>query len=198
MIRNIIFDMGHVLLWYDPIKACRSITETETDAQTLYAAFSGPLWVEVDKGTLDETAFTDAVKQLLPGHLHTAVDALYQGLPNNVLSPVDGMADVVDETLNRGFAVYLLSNAGRFMSRKRAIIPHIERFHGVMFSGDEGYIKPDPRLFKRLMSKYNLKPEECLFIDDYEPNTAAAAALGWQTHQFTGDIPALQRVLDAL
>jgi putative hydrolase of the HAD superfamily len=199
MIQNIIFDMGHVLLWHRPLKACRALLRDEADAQALCTAyFGGQLWVEVDHGRLDGEAFTSAVKALLPVRLHEAVAALYEGMPENMLFPVAGMADIVDHQLNRGYHVYLLSNAGKFMSRKRDCIPHIARFHGVIFSGDEGVVKPDPRIYKRLMERYALKPEECLFIEDRENNLLAAAKLGWQTHPFTGDVQALQDALDAL
>ena len=199
MIRNIIFDMGDVLLWYRPQQACRVLLENAADAQALYAAFfGGDAWVAVDHGTLDGDAFTNAVRAQLPKRLHPAVDTLYTGMPENILIPIEGMDAVVDDVLRRGFNVYLLSNAGKFMSRRRDVIPYIERFHGVMFSGDEGMVKPDPRLYERLMARYGLQAEECLFIEDRENNLAAAAALGWHTHRFTGDIQALQSELDAL
>ena len=199
MIRNIIFDMGHVLFWFDPMRACRALTDNEADAQALRDAFSGgPLWVEVDCGRLDGEAFTDAVKAQLPVRLHPAVDALYRGQPENILFPVEGMAEVVGAVLDKGYEVYLLSNAGLWMSRRRAFIPHIGRFRGVMFSADEGLVKPDPRLFQRLMARYDLKPDECFFIDDSELNVQAAEALGWRTHRFTGDVDALKAELSAL
>jgi len=199
VIRNIIFDMGDVLLWYRPLQACLALLENAADAQALYAAFfGGDAWVAVDHGTLDGDAFTTAVKAQLPTRLHPAVDMLYAGMPENILIPIEGMDAVVDAVLRRGFNVYLLSNAGKFMSRRRDVIPHIGRFHGVMFSGDEGMVKPDPRLYERLMARYGLQAEECLFIEDRENNLLAAAALGWRTHRFTGDIQALQSELNAL
>lgn len=199
MIRNMIFDMGHVLLWYEPMPACRALTESEQDAQALCNAFfGGRLWVEIDLGRLDGDAFTSAVKQLLPERLHPAVDALYTGMPENILFPVEGMAEVVDEVLNRGFHVYLLSNAGLWLSRRRDFIPCLERFHGVMFSADEGLVKPDPRMYGRLMERYGLKPGECFFIEDREDNLQAAAALGWRTHRFLGDVQALKDELAEL
>jgi putative hydrolase of the HAD superfamily len=199
MMKNVIFDMGHVLLWYYPMPACRALTENEADAQALCDAyFGGRLWVEVDHGRLDGEAFTGAVKALLPARLHPAVDALYRGMPENIMEPVEGMAEVVEDVLNKGFHVYLLSNAGLWMSRRRDIIPHVERFHGVMFSADEGIVKPDPRLYRRLMERYGLKPEECFFVEDRADNLQTAEALGWRTYPFTGDAQALRRALETL
>jgi putative hydrolase of the HAD superfamily len=199
LIRNVVFDMGHVLLWYRPMDACRALTDNEQDAQALCAAFfGGPLWVDVDCGRLDGEAFTGAVKALLDRRFHEKVDALYHGMPENILFPVEGMAGVVDTALNRGFHVYLLSNVGLYMRRRLDFLPHIRRFHGVMLSSEEGIVKPDPRLYARLMEKYNLKPEECFFVEDREDNLQAAQAAGWRIHPFAGDVRALQTELDDL
>jgi len=199
MIKNIIFDMGHVLLWYLPMPACQALTENGEDAQALRDAFfGGQLWVEIDHGRLDGEAFTSAVKALLPARLHPAVDALYRGMPENIMSPVEGMADVVDDAFRKGLHVYLLSNAGLWMSRRRDILPHVGRFDGIMFSADKGMVKPDPRLYQLLMKRYGLKPEECFFVEDRADNLRAAEALGWRTHPFAGDAQALKRELDAL
>jgi len=198
MIRNVIFDMGHVLLYYLPMRACRAVIKNEADAQAVFQAFYGhPSWVDVDLGNLDGDTLTDAVKARLPERLHPAVDELYRGMPENVMFPIDGMPEFVDDVLARGYRVYLLSNAGAFMSRGRYMIPHVERFSGVMYSADEGLIKPDPRLYERLTETYHLKPEECFFVDDSEENVRTAVALGWRAHRFTGDINALKKDLFA-
>ena len=199
MIRNIVFDMGNVLLRYEPMPACRAQAEREGDAQALYAAFfGGRLWVEVDHGRLDGAAFTGAVKALLEPRLYPAVDALWRGMPENIMLPLPGMDAVADDMLRRGFSVFLLSNAGLWMSRRRELIPHAGRFHGMMFSADEGLVKPDPRLYVRFTELHDLKPEECFFIDDSEQNVNAAQALGWQAYRFTGDITALRQALARL
>ena len=84
------------------------------------------------------------------------------------------------------------------MSRRRELIPHAGRFHGMMFSADEGLVKPDPRLYVRFTELHDLKPEECFFIDDSEQNVNAAQALGWQAYRFTGDVAALRQALARL
>ena len=108
------------------------------------------------------------------------------------------LAELTDRLLEAGYRVYLLSNAGWDVSRNRHIIPRIERFHGVIFSVEEGIIKPNPELYRRLTDRFGLVPEECLFIDDNPDNIRGAQALGWQGYLFDGDVPALQRALDGL
>ncbi len=199
MIRNIVFDMGDVLMHFRPLEACRALLADETDAQVLFNAyFGGPEWAEVDRGGLDGDAFTQTVKALLPQRLHPAVDTLYRGMPENVLFPIDGMAELIDGLLQRDMHLYLLSNAGHFMHRRQDVIPRIDRFHGVLFSSQKGIVKPDHRLYRQFESRFGLKSEECLFIDDRDDNVQAAIDCGWQAYRFQGNVQALQRHLEAL
>ena len=84
------------------------------------------------------------------------------------------------------------------MSRRRDVIPHIDRFHGVMFSGDEGIVKPDPRLYQALMDRYGLRFGECFFVEDRADNLQAARDAGWRVHPFAGDADALKKEIDTL
>ena len=124
MIRNIIFDMGHVLMWYEaagglPQRCSRRRGRTRRRCARRSSA--GQLWVEVDHGRLDGEAFTGAVKALLTmNRLHAAVDTIYQGMPENILIPVEGMAAVVDRCSEPGiFRCTFCQTPGKFMSRRR-------------------------------------------------------------------------------
>ncbi len=200
MIRNVVFDMGMVLMDYHPLVACRAVAPDEAGAQALNATlFSHPEWIRVDEGNieLDELG-RHAKARLADPALRPLIDALLDGMPENILTPIPGMSAVVTELLAGGFRLYLLSNAGTLVSRRRAIIPHIERFSGVLFSADEKIIKPDAAIYRLLTERYGLVPDECLFIDDNPDNCATARALGWSAYRFDGDVPALRGVLDTL
>ncbi len=200
MIRNVVFDMGGVLMDFHPLTACRAAAPDEAGARRLDdALFKHPLWGRLDDDTLTpeelgrmaEAALTDPALRPLVGKV---LDAM----PFNMLSPLPGMAGVVSRTLDAGYRVYLLSNAGRKISGHREIIPHIGRFDGVVFSVEERVKKPEPEIYRRLTSRYGLRPEECFFIDDDPGNVQAARDLGWQGYRFDGDVPALGRALEAL
>ena len=107
------------------------------------------------------------------------------------------MAELVDWVIDCDFGVYLLSNAGLMVSEHREIIPRIQRFNGVVFSVEEGVIKPSPVIYQRLTERYHLTPKECLFIDDNPINAEAARQIGWYGYAHSGDIPALKRLLEA-
>jgi 2-haloacid dehalogenase len=73
--------------------------------------------------------------------------------------------------------------------------PFLSWFNGSVVSGFEGISKPDPGIFRRLLSRFDLNPGSTLFIDDAERNVRAASSIGIRTHQFT-TAAALRRVLD--
>lgn len=200
MIRNIVFDMGMVLMDFHPLLACRAIAPDENSAQQLYTAvFAHPEWVGLDDGTVTVEALAEhAAARLVEPALRPLVSRVLEAMPGNVVSPIPGMAEVVDGVLENGYKVYLLSNAGWVFSRNREMIPRIGRFHGVVFSVEEGLIKPNPALFDRLTSRYALLPEECLLIDDNADNVTGARKQGWQAYRFDGDVAALQVTLAAL
>lgn len=200
MIRNIVFDMGMVLMDFHPMAACRAAAPDEEGAQQLYAAvFGHPEWAGLDDGTLTEAELARrAMERLTDERLRALVPGLLGGMPDNVLSPIPGMRAVTDGLIARGFHVYLLSNAGVNVSEHREIVPGLDAFHGVVFSVEEQVVKPDPAIYERLTARYGLAAEECLFIDDLPRNVAAAQTLGWQGYVFGGDVAALQKMLDGL
>ncbi|NLI22477.1 MAG: HAD family phosphatase [Clostridiales bacterium] len=197
MVRNIVFDMGMVLMDFHPMEASLAAAGNEADARALYEAlFAHPEWVRLDDGTItQEELGRRAQARLTHERLRPLVSRVLDAMPGNILRPIPGMDSLVDWVLEAGFRVYLLSNAGLMVSEHREIIPRIEKFHGVVFSAEEGVIKPDPRIYARLTERYGLLPEECLFIDDNPANTEGARKLGWQTYTYGGDLPALRTVL---
>ena len=199
MVRNIVFDMGMVLMDFHPLEACRAVAPDEKGAQEIYRAlFTHPEWVKLDDGTItEETLSKNAMARLSDESLRPLVPALFAGMPYNVLTPIPGMAELVDWVIDCGFGVYLLSNAGLMVSEHREIIPRIQRFNGVVFSVEEGVIKPSPVIYQRLTERYHLNPKECLFIDDNPINAEAARQIGWYGYAHSGDIPALKRLLEA-
>lgn len=200
MIRNLIFDMGGVLMDFHPLAACRIVASNETDAQTLNKAlFQHPLWGNLDDDSISPDALARLARDTLDEErLKPLVTAVFSAMPGNILTPIQGMEPIVRRAMSDGYQIYLLSNAGRKISEHREIIPLIGRFHGVVFSVEEKTKKPGAEIYTRLTTRYNLRPEECYFIDDDPGNVLAAQRLGWQGYRFTGDVIALARALKKL
>jgi putative hydrolase of the HAD superfamily len=200
MVRNIVFDMGMVLMDYHPLETCRVAAGDEEGAQAIYTAlFTHPEWVRLDDDSIEQDELSRrAQDRLVEPRLKALVPGILDAMPYNILSPIPAMIDTACWTLNQGFGVYLLSNANLAVSRHREIVPLLERFNGVIFSADEKMMKPNPAIYRLLTDRFALEPSECLFIDDNENNIQAAHDAGWQAYLFNGDAQALRLVLEAL
>ena len=200
MIRNIVFDMGMVLMDYHPLAASRAAAPDEESAQKVYEAlFHCPEWLMTDAGTRTMAQLeAAAIDNLDAPALRALIPPLIAGMPWNVLSPIPGAAEMVDAVLARGFGVYLLSNASEMVSNHPDVIPGIEKFHGVVISAKEKLVKPDAAIYRRLTDRFGLDPAQCLFVDDMPANVAGAQAVGWQGYVHDGDTAKLAAMLQAL
>ena len=99
---------------------------------------------------------------------------------------IDGMYEIVSDLKQRGFHLYGLSNwaAATFDKYVGPHFPVFQLLEGMVVSGHEGCIKPDPKIYHLLMGRYNLKPEESVFIDDSLVNLEGAARVGLGTYHF--------------
>ena len=107
------------------------------------------------------------------------------GGPRCWAAPIDGTADLLLELRTAGVRLYALSNwsAETFPIARRRF-PFLERFDGIVISGDVGLIKPDPRIFEHLVARYAIEPGESVFIDDSAVNVEAAGRLGFVALRF--------------
>ena len=94
------------------------------------------------------------------------------------------MGAVVDDLLDAGVRLYALTNFNHelFAAFGRPRVPQLERFSGIVVSGEERLTKSDPAVFRVLLERYGLRNADALFVDDAPANVAAAASLGMDTH----------------
>lgn len=198
MIRNIVFDMGEVLIHFYPDMFLRRMGVPEEDWPLLtQEMFRSVEWTQTDRGTLDEAGAVEAFCAKLPQRLHGYVRTMVCDWWKEPLVPVEGMAALVEELKGLGYGIYLLSNAS---SRLHEYFPHIpgsEYFDGKIVSADWKQIKPEREIFQTLYREYGLKPEECFFIDDLPQNVEGAKFSGMGGVVFRGDMPRLRRELIA-
>lgn len=200
MIRNIVFDMGNVLMRYHPLETCRAAAADEEGAQTLNSAIFGhPEWAGLDDDSIPLAEFSRRVMKRLPTpELRAQAESILSDLPGKALTPIPGMEALLQWVRGQGFQLYLLSNAAREFSQERHIVPGIDLFTGVLFSADEKLVKPDAAIYHKLMERFSLAPQECFFVDDLAPNIEGALRVGWQAYQFDGNIEKLQSAISAL
>ena len=94
--------------------------------------------------------------------------------------------------------IYMLSNAGDQFPAVLENRPFYPLFDGFVVSAHEKLAKPDPRIYRRLCERFDLKPEECFFIDDIEANILGAASIGMQGIVFDGDYKKARKALEEL
>lgn len=194
-VRNVVFDMGGVLLEWNPLLMARVACDTDADAKLLSNAVFGSVeWVLQDADAVDAATVAWAAKTRLPDRLHGAVDQLvYHWYDDRTFMPQTG--ELIRELKAAGHGVYLLSNAGTAFEHYKHRLPAYECFDGMVVSCYEHVLKPDARIYRRLCDRYDLAPETCLFVDDVENNVEGARRIGMQGWHFDGTVEALRHVL---
>ena len=193
--KNLIFDMGNVLVEFVPehlVKRCH--LNADDEELLLREVFYSGNWKRHDLGEIDERQLYELTIPSLPSRLHEAAEEMIFRW-SRPLVPIEGMAQLIKEMKEKGLGIYLLSNAGRDQPGYWNGIPGSEYFDGTVVSALEGCIKPDPQIYRVLLERYDLVPEECLFIDDMEENTKTAEELGMAVCRFDGDTEKLRKFI---
>ncbi|HHV50330.1 MAG TPA: HAD family phosphatase [Clostridiales bacterium] len=195
MIRNIIFDMGNVLIPFRPDVYLEKFVENEEDRILLKrVVFQSLEWVKMDTGDLEVQEAEEIMLSRIPRRLHSAAKKLIYDWAY-VLPPFEEMEQLIIELKNRGLRTFLLSNVGNYFYDIRSKIPALQLMDGEVISFDYGIIKPFPGIYRVLLSKYELKPEECFFIDDLPVNIYGASLAGIDGTVYHGDVESLRKIL---
>ena len=197
MIRNLVFDMGNVLLEYRTARMLARFFSGEEDRALIdRELFNGPEWVKADLGECTGEEQFLGVSKRVPQRLHAALQACINGWQADMI-PMPQSQRFVAEMKEKGYGLYVLSNASPLFYECFPRFGHIEIFDGMVVSCDYHVLKPDERIYRILLDRYGLVPEESVFIDDNPANAAAASALGIKGIVFTG-AEALRKTLDEL
>lgn len=178
MIKNIILDMGNVLLEFNPNVIIDKTCDTEEEKELiLKELFFGEEWIMGDYGTITNAERFELISKRVPPHLH---DKLRECVDNwdICMKPIAGAQEFCKSVRDKGYNVYVLSNACNKFHEYFPRNYDVEFFDGIMVSSDVHMIKPDVRIYELLLDEYNLRAEECLFIDDREENVEGARKAG--------------------
>lgn len=184
----IVFDVGNVLLRFDPEIVVRLLPD-ET-RRPLTEAMFGPkhLWSAFDLGkeSNEEIARRIAREAGLDGAWDQVMHVLLH-FPE-VLHPLP-LARCLDELKAQGKRLFALTNYPEpSFSETCRLFPFLtEKLEGAVVSAREKLVKPDPAIFQLLTERYRLSPRDTLFIDDARANVEAAASLGFQIWHYAGD-----------
>lgn len=183
-IKAIVFDIGGVLLDWDPRYLYRKLIQDEEKIETFLHTVCTYSWnLEQDRGRSWAEAVAD-LSAKFPEH-----SALIQAYDERWVEMIDGAilgsVDIMMELRRRGYPLYAITN---FSSEKLKIAmqayPFLRGFNGMIVSGDVKLLKPDPAIYKALLDTYHLNPRELLFIDDRRENVQAAWECGFHAIHF--------------
>ncbi len=177
--RVVVFDFGGVLVNWNPRHLYRKLfAGDEAAMESFLANVCTTEWNErQDAGR----SFADAVAELLPRHPDkaTLITAFSQRFDEMIAGPIEGTVAILADLKRAGVPRYGLTNFSAETFRpQRQRFEFLSWFDGIVVSGEEGIIKPDPRIFRILLERYRIAPEEAVFIDDNRANAVAATTLG--------------------
>lgn len=177
MIRNIIFDIGNVLIGFDAMDYLASLFGREKAIRVAEAVFGSGYWQELDIARLSDDEILDLFYSCAPD-LRNEIKEAYDRI-GECVTKLDWPEDLIKSLKQKGCGVYFLSNmSDHVKDSNTGAFAFTELMDGGIWSCDVHMIKPDPGIYKRLYEKYGLVPEECLFIDDLEENIAVGKKFG--------------------
>ncbi|MGC1521092.1 MAG: HAD family phosphatase [Steroidobacteraceae bacterium] len=182
--RNVIFDLGGVVLEWNPDAILEGYYADPGARERLKAAlFQHPDWVQMDKGTLGEPEVVERVAQrtgIATGELAGLMEAVRKSL-----QPKADTLLLLKDLAGRQVPLYCLSNmpASTF-AHLRGRYDFWSAFRGIVISGEIKMMKPEREIFEHLLSRYALSASETVFVDDHAPNIEAARRLGLHTVLF--------------
>jgi 2-haloacid dehalogenase len=182
----VIFDLGGVLIQWDPRNLYRKLFPGDPTAMEEFLATVCTVeWNECqDAGRTFAAAEEEAIaRHPTKAELIRAFGARFDEM---IPGARDDVVAILDELRRRDTPLYALTNwsAETFPSARRRF-EFLSWFQGIVVSGHEGLIKPDPALFRRLFARYAIEPAQAVFIDDDPGNARAAASLGVHGIAFT-------------
>jgi 2-haloacid dehalogenase len=192
-VRALVFDIGGVLLEWDPRLVYRDLLPDPADLDRFLAEICTPDW----NATLDAgRPFDEACDELARRHPdHAELIHAWKRQDEMIAGEIAGTVELVARLHAAGVPLYLLTNMpAEVFAARRARDPVLQQFHGAVVSGEEGVLKPSPEIFAILRDRYALDPATTLFVDDMEVNVAGARAAGFLAHRFV-EAPALAAFL---
>jgi 2-haloacid dehalogenase len=183
-VEAVIFDLGGVLLDWNPRHLYRKLIADEAEMERFLSEVCSPAWhAPHDRGV--STAASCAELASMHPDLSELIWA-WSRRSEEMIGGIDaGSVAVLRAVKEAGLPCYALTNMEEETYPLRlARFAFLDWFDGTVVSGREGMAKPEPALFRRLLDRFGLKPNATLMIDDTRENVETAATLGMQTVQF--------------
>lgn len=182
---NVVFDIGNVLVHWEPRALYREIFASEDEVEWFIANVCNSDWnLEQDRGR----SFAEAVREAtarFPEHAD-AIAAYDLRWHETMPGPIDGTVGILEELRQRGTPLYAITNFNQDKFRETLErFSFLRTFRDIVVSGDERLLKPDPAIYRVLLERNGIDAAACVFIDDSEKNVRGAEAVGMKAIHFT-------------
>jgi putative hydrolase of the HAD superfamily len=203
-IRNIIFDLGDVILNIDVPIASKSFGELsgKEQAEIMKIFKENDLFRQFETGVLDEPTFRNYVREILnlPDLSDDAIDTAW----NSLLLDLPPERVELLKKLSQNYRLFLLSNTSsihttqvnKILKASTSVEKLGDLFETVFLSYEMGLMKPDPRIYTQVLEQAGLVAEETLFLDDNADNVKAASEVGIETIHVQKPVTILEYLKD--
>ena len=186
LIRNVVFDVGNVLVPWDPagIEAT-GLGKARVEADGFVPPLRGnPIWLAVNRGELSLTE-AKAVYVAEQGFAPQEIDALWEALYAAFPLITDTRA-MMDELKSAGYRLFAITdNVHEIVAQLKSDYDFFDLFEVAAVSAELGFLKPDPRIYRWLLETGEIEAGESVFLDDVERNVDGAKAVGMHACVFT-------------
>jgi 2-haloacid dehalogenase len=187
-IDNVVFDLGGVLIDWNPRYVFRTMFDDEQSMERFLTDICSSEWnAQQDAGR----SWAEAVRTLVAEHpdFESPIRAYYERWREMLGGPIADTVEVLAALRQTGVRLFGLSNWSSetfVVARALPEYTFLDWFDAIVISGDVGVTKPDPRIFQHLIDRHRLEPSRTLFIDDTQANIDTAEALGFRSVRFEG------------
>lgn len=182
--KDIVFDFGGVLVDWNPRYLYRKIFASEEEMEWFLSNVCNNAWNALQDAGRPFAKGIALLKEKYPKYA-SQIEDYHKRWDEMLGGEIKGSHDVVRALKAKGYKIYGLTNwSAETFPIAHARYEILREPDGILVSGEEGLIKPDPQIYKRLMERFVLQAENTVFIDDSAVNCAAARELGMDAVRF--------------
>ena len=200
MIKNLVFDLGNVLIEWNSEKILTYFEPEKERRQVLrQAIFESGVWHQTDKGELSLKEACEEVLTQLDASYHSAIKNIFYHW-YEVVYVYSDLQERIRLWVAQDYRIYILSTTCEifYHIEKAGLLPIYPLLSGYILSSEVGVVKPEAEIYQKLLKKYNLNPVESVFIDDIQANLDTAAELGFETILSTSETENISAMEDLL
>lgn len=195
MIKNLVFDLGNVLVEFKPKEYMKRLGFLDEDIERLFQIiFKDKRWNEFDRGTITIEDYVEALGTEYPEYKEKIGIIFSENWAQNFLRPKMDSIDFLQRASGT-YGIYVLSNVSEYVLNYVKTLPFWNKVTSGTYSYQIGSCKPEPQIYEAFFRDNGVKPQDCLFLDDLTANIEAARKFGMNGIVFNDNLP---EVVDAL